>query len=73
MNGFRNLKLLIEANLIERETETYVSFCILYLSFHIQVWGVGILYVVAFPVLLVMLVVGAIRVSWLYLSSRFLF
>ena len=28
-----------------------------------QVWGVGILYVVAFPVLLVMLVVGAIRVS----------
>ena len=28
-----------------------------------QVWGVGILYVVAFPVLLIMLVVGAIRVS----------
>ena len=28
-----------------------------------QVWGVGILYVVAFPVLLVMLVVGAIRVG----------
>ena len=35
-----------------------------------QVWGVGVLYVVSFPVLLVMLVVGAIRVRKCYILFR---